>query len=159
MVQLPGFDLIGRRCHGGAVPGMSSLHETGKGKGSFGGQYGKGMMALPDAPAMSAAAGVVPLWREKGWVEPGSVEPGRIITYRNELERPNGPAGWIALWDQGPDVYFTPDALDGPLQGLLSRGELRYTRVNCKVYYRRNGHHRHSREVYYLEEETRADGA
>ena len=76
---------------------------------------------------------------------------GRVSAYKDKpSDKAKGPAGWITMRDDGPEVYFTPDCLDPKLRELLQCGRLQHTRVSTRVYYRGNGHHRYTQEVCYL---------
>ena len=156
VVQLPDYDLIGRRCHGGAVPDPGPLTAAGKGKGAGGAQHGKGVLALPYAAAEQPALAVAPLWMDRSWVPPGRRRHGRILTFRDDYAR---PVGWVTIWDGGSDVHFTLAALDRPLTDLFRRNPrgLRNQWVWCRVLYRDNGHHRFSQELGILPDGVEID--
>ena len=154
VVQLPGFDLQGRRGHGADAPRWNPGDTGGgacKGKGgwaaSWSSPHGKGQAALP-ALGFGSPTGAqgAPLWQTQGWLEPGTWDEGRVVAFRDQPSAgAKSAAGWIGMDDGGPDVYFQPKQLDPTLADLLSHDDLLHTRVGVRVFYRDNGHHRYAR--------------
>ena len=156
VVQLPGFDMQGNRGHGADAP-RHGPGDVGRVAGKGGvehaapwtPEHGKGAPALPALGAGSALANQgTPLWQTMGWTEPGVWCEGRVVTYlEHPSARAKSAAGWIAMDDDGPDVYFQPEQLDDALADLLRHQDLVHTRVGVKVQYRRNGKERYTREA------------
>ena len=137
VVQLPGWDMLGRNRHGGRVPTHNSWgHGKGGGKG---GRGGSGLAALPDAP--QDAPGQT-LWEHNGWTRPGHTGAGTVGHYVARVR-----SGFVFMDDRGPDVHFNPEHLDPALAELLRTDALIHTRVRVRVVHRPNGRSRHTDQV------------
>ena len=174
VIGLPGFDMPGRRGHGGDAPSRTpddawgfSASGTGNEWASYRGPAsgkgsGKGhaVQALGDGPVHRDEA--TPLWDLKGWTAPGTDVVGRINAFRGDLDGSNPQAGWIWLADEGPDVYFKPKQLDRALSEFLAQDPTGRQLINRGVQftleYRRNGHHRHARGTIHFRPESGETG-
>ena len=134
VVQLPGWDMLGRNHHGGRIP-----THGGKGRGKGGGKGGKGgvgLAALANGPHAPPGAA---LWERNGWTQPGQFGLGTVTDYVTELR-----SGFVYMDDGGPDVHFNPEHLEPPLDDMLQADTLIHTKVLVKVIYRPNGRSRHT---------------